>query len=131
MKIEIAKATCDDEKSIRSLTALLETKDSWTVNSLYLKTFSINVDCDFAALSDLLSRQNKTKIIKSLKIREESVHDKDSIRNMAEHLETLGSWTVDKVCLEGAAGQGEWTGIKGGEGGEFQYYYGLGFSWSF
>ena len=35
---------------------------------------------------------------------------------MAEHLETFGSWTVDKVCLEGAAGQGEWTGIKGGVG---------------
>ena len=61
VKIEIAKATCDDEKGIRSLTALLETKDSWTVNSLYLKTFSINVDCDFAALSDYCLDRTRPK----------------------------------------------------------------------
>ena len=113
-KIEITKVTCRDEKSIIILAALLETSDSWTVISLYLEGFCKNIDGNIAALSELLSKQNENKTIN--KLEDFKFQDEDSIRRMAALLETADSWTVDKVSLEGASGQGEWTGVKGGVG---------------
>ena len=116
-KIEIAEARCRDGESIRSLAALLETADAWTVNSLSIQSLGKSIDEDSVAISDLLSRQNKIKTIKTLMIKDVKCENEDQIKNVA-FLLTSGSWAVAKVSLDGTAGKGEWTEVRRGEGGK-------------